>query len=91
MKNLSNFLKYFDFLLTKRYNYLVGSDFSLADIAISTQISSLDYIGNIIEWNKYSKLKDWYSTIKHKPAFQSILEDKITLFEPQKNYNNLNF
>lgn len=88
-KNLDIHLKYIEFLLKCR-KWLAGEDFSLADITAATQISSLDYLGEI-SWSKYKILKDWYITIKSKIAFQSILKDKIEGFQPSKYYCELDF
>lgn len=88
-KNLDIHLKYLEFLLDQR-KWLAGENFSLADITASTQISSLDYLGEI-SWNKYKILKDWYLTIKSKIAFRGILKDKIEGFLPSKYYNEFDF
>lgn len=88
-KNLDMHLKYIEFILKKR-KWLAGENFSLADITAATQISSLDYLGEI-SWSKYKVLKDWYITIKSKIAFQSILKDKIEGFKPSRYYCELDF
>ena len=88
-KNLEPHLRYMEFLLDRR-KWLAGENFSLADISASTQISSLDYLGEI-SWSKYKILKDWYLTIKSKIAFHSILKDKIEGFKPSKYYSELDF
>ena len=88
-KNLEPHLKYIEFLLDKR-KWLAGEEFSLADISAATQISCLDYLGEI-SWSKYKKLKDWYLTIKSKIAFHSILRDKIEGFTPSKYYCEFDF
>lgn len=88
-KNLDIHLKYMEFLLKQR-KWLAGENFSLADITAATQISSLDYLGEI-SWSKYKILKDWYITIKSKIAFQAILKDKVEGFQPSKNYSELDF
>lgn len=88
-KNLDSHLKYIEYLLDKR-KWLAGEIFSLADISAATQISCLDYLGEI-SWSKYKKLKDWYLTVKSKTAFHSILRDKIEGFKPSKNYCEFDF
>ena len=87
--NLDSHIRYMEYLLDNR-KWLAGENFSMADISAATQISSLDYLGEI-SWNKYKILKDWYSTIKSKTAFQSILKDKIEGFKPSKYYSELDF
>ena len=88
-KNLEPHLRYIEFLLDKR-KWLAGENFSIADISAATQISSLDYLGEI-SWSKYKILKDWYLTIKSKVAFHSILKDKIEGFIPSKHYSEFDF
>lgn len=88
-KNLDSHLRYIEFLLSKR-KWLAGEGFSLADITAATQISSLDYLGEI-SWHKYKVLKNWYMTIKSKIAFQHILQDKIEGFKPSSCYQELDF
>ena len=88
-KNLDPHLRYMEYLLDNR-KWLAGENFSLADISAATQISSLDYLGEI-SWSKYKILKDWYLTIKSKIAFHSILKDKIEGFKPYKYYFEFDF
>ena len=88
-KNMEKYLGYVDYLLNTR-DFTAKNTFSLADISIASQISSLDYLGEI-NWTKYQKVKDWYRVIKSKPSFRPILEDKIEGFKPSKNYNNIDF
>lgn len=88
-KNLDNHIKYMEFLLDNR-KWLAGEQFTIADISAAAQISSLDYLGEI-SWNKYNLLKDWYSTIKSKTSFRTILSDKIEGFTPSKYYTELDF
>ncbi len=88
-KNLDPHLRYIEFLLDRR-KWLAGENFSLADISAATQISSLDYLGEI-SWSKYKILKDWYLTIKSKIAFHGILKDKIEGFTPSKYYSEFDF
>ena len=87
--NLDSHLRYIEFLLDKR-KWLAGENFTLADITAATQISCLDYLGEI-NWTRYKILKDWYLTIKSKVAFQEILKDKIEGCKPSKYYCEFDF
>lgn len=87
--NLETHLKYMEMLLTNR-EWLAGNTFSLADISGATQLSSLDYFGDV-PWFKYPKVKNWYLTIKSKKGFQSILRDKVEGFKPVEHYAELDF
>jgi glutathione S-transferase len=89
LDNFEKHINYIEFLLTKR-KYLGGESFSIADIAATAQISILDYL-SLVDWEKHSKFKDWYISIKQKIGFRRILEDKIFGFEPNALYNKLDF
>ncbi len=87
--NLKNNSEYFEWLLGKR-SFLAGEKFSLADIAYSATLSSLDYLGEV-EWKKLPQTKKWYALIKSRPSFRKILEEKIYGIPPSTNYANLDF
>jgi len=88
-QNLDSHLRYIEYLLDRR-KWLAGEIFTIADISAATQISSLDYLGEI-SWSKYKKLKDWYLTVKSKTAFHDILRDRIDGFKPSKYYSEFDF
>ena len=89
LSNLKRHIQYMEFLLSKR-KWLAGEIFSIADIAASTQLSVLDYIG-YIDWNEYQKLKEWYITIKSKKGFKNMLYEKISGFQQSEYYSKLDF
>jgi glutathione S-transferase len=88
-QNLDEHIKYMEYLLNKR-KWLAGEHFSLADIAGATQISCLDYLGEV-RWNRYKTLKRWYLIIKSKPSFVDILQDRMDLVPPVKYYSEVDF
>ncbi len=87
--NLDLHLNYMDNILVDR-KWLASEFFSIADIAASTQISILDYLG-YINWKRYFKLKTWYSIIKSKKGFKNILLERIGSFNPSVYYNDPDF
>ena len=87
--NLKNNTEYFEWLLNRR-SFLAGEIFSLADIAYSSTLSSLDYLGEV-EWKKIPYTKKWYALIKSRPTFRDILDEKIFGIPPSSNYTNLDF
>jgi glutathione S-transferase len=89
LENFEKHIKYMEFLLNKR-KYLGGENFSIADIAATTQISILDYL-SLVEWEKHEKFKEWYISIKQKIGFRKILADVILGFKPGTVYNKLDF
>ena len=86
---LNNHMEYISWLVDRR-NWLAGKEFSIADIATSTLLSVLDYLG-VIQWNKYELVKNWYVRIKSRPSFRSILQDNLSQIPPAGNYANLDF
>jgi glutathione S-transferase len=63
---------------------------SCADIVAASHISTVDYFGEI-NWDSWGVIKEWYSIIKSRPAFQTILQDRVAGFTPPKDYANLDF
>lgn len=87
--NLYTHLDYIGFLV-KRHKWLAGETFTLADIAAASQLSVLDYFGDVPwEYNIYAK--EWYAIIKSRPSFRPLLADRIGSFAPVSHYKNLDF
>ncbi|MBP5215580.1 MAG: glutathione S-transferase family protein [Alphaproteobacteria bacterium] len=89
INNLRYHLEYIDWIV-ERNNYLVGNDFSLADISAAAQLSVIDYLGDI-PWDDYKNTKLWYSKIKSRPSFKEILNDRIKGIYPSNHYADLDF
>lgn len=89
INNLRYHLEYIDWVV-ERNNYLVGNDFSLADVSAAAQLSVIDYLGDV-PWEDYKNAKLWYSKIKSRPSFKEILNDRIKGIYPSNNYANLDF
>lgn len=77
-------------LLTRNHDYLAGKNFSMTDISAASQISIIDYFGEI-EWQKYPEVKQWYSLIKSRPGFRVLLKDSVVGFNPPEYYTNPDF
>ena len=82
-------LDYMGWLLDQR-RWLAGDALTLADFAAAAHLSSLDYISDV-DWNRNANVRDWYSKIKSRPAFRSILADQIPGFSPPPHYADLDF
>jgi glutathione S-transferase len=87
--NLNYHLDYIEFLLKHR-KWLAGNNLSLADLAAATQISTLDYLGDV-HWDKHQLTKEWYAVLKSRPSFRTLLVDRIKGFTPPAHYQNLDF
>jgi glutathione S-transferase len=82
-------LDYMSWLLDQR-RWLAGDQMSLADITAAAHLSALDYISDV-DWNRSQNVRDWYSKIKSRPSFRSILADQIPGFPPPPHYADLDF
>ena len=87
--NCEQYIRFVENIL-KRRDYIANSSFTLADLSLAVQISSLDYLGEI-DWLNHQLLKDWYTPIKSKPAFRDLLYDLIPDFRPANWYRELDF
>ncbi len=87
--NIHYHLDYIGFLCEKR-KWLAGEAFSLADIAAASHLSCIDYIGDV-PWDEHHAARDWYSRVKSRPGFKSLLEDRIPGFTPVEHYENVDF
>ena len=82
-------LDYLDWLLDRR-KWLAGDSMSLADFAAAAHLSCLDYISDV-DWTRSELVKEWYATIKSRPAFRSLLADTLPGFPAAPHYTDLDF
>ena len=87
--NLNEHMLYFNWLFANR-SWLAGDTLTLADFALAAHLSTLDYLGDI-DWGKAGETRDWYSRIKSRPAFRTLLNDRVVAMPPQKGYADLDF
>jgi len=87
--NLAEHMQYFTYLLATRH-WLGGEEMTLADFALAAQLSSLDYLGNI-NWDNSGDVKLWYARIKSRPAFRSLLGDRVAGMPAAASYADLDF
>lgn len=87
--NLNEHLLYFNWLVATR-KWLAGPMMTLADFALAAHLSTLDYVGDI-DWAQVSELRDWYSRLKSRPAFRTLLNDRVLALPPHKGYADLDF
>ncbi len=82
-------IDYMGWLLDRR-RWLAGDQMSLADFSAAAHFSALDYISNV-DWSRNQNVREWYSKIKSRPAFRSILADQVPGFKPSAHYADLDF
>lgn len=88
----TNVLYHLDYIgfLVKGRRWLNGDEISLADITAATQLSVLDYFGDV-PWAHNKAAKQWYSQMKQRPSFSYILNDKVPGISAVKHYSEQDF
>jgi glutathione S-transferase len=87
--NLVEHMLYFNWLLATRA-WLAGDTMTLADFALAAHLSALDYMGDV-DWSKAVETRDWYSRMKSRPAFRTLLNDRVVAMPPSPGYADLDF
>ena len=87
--NIHIHLNYISYLVDRR-NWLAGDNLTVADLAASAHLSTIDYIGDV-PWSEYPAARDWYARIKSLLSFRPLLEDHISGAPPAKHYRDLDF
>jgi glutathione S-transferase len=70
--------------------YLAGRNCSLGDLAVAAHLSALDYFGEV-PWGDYANAAEWYVRMKSRPAFRSLLGDRVPGQPPVAHYAELDF
>lgn len=89
LSNLTAHLEYINYLAEHR-KWLAGSKLSIADLYAAAALSIADYLGDV-HWQDWPEAKTWYSRIKSRPSFRSLLSDNVTGLMPPKHYTDLDF
>ena len=87
--NLGEHLLYFNWLFATR-QWVAGDAMTLADFALAAHLSTLDYMGDV-SWDKAVETRDWYARIKSRPAFRTLLNDRIPGLPAAAGYADLDF
>jgi glutathione S-transferase len=69
---------------------LACRDCTLGDLAVAAHLSALDYFGEV-PWTDFAAANEWYVRIKSRPAFRSILGDRVPGQPPVAHYAELDF
>lgn len=87
--NLIEHLLYFNWLFATR-QWLAGDAMTLADFALAAHLSCLDYLGDV-DWDTATEVRHWYARIKSRPAFRTLLNDRVGGMPPHAGYADLDF
>jgi len=88
-QKLSYHFNSLSWLLSKR-TCLSGENMNAADFTVAAHLSVLDYL-SAIPWQRYATLQAWYSRIKSRPSFRSLLMDQVSGILPPEHYKSLDF
>ncbi|MBV0892140.1 glutathione S-transferase family protein [Paracoccus sp. Z118] len=89
LRAVKDHMDYMTVLLEQR-KWLAGNALSLADFTAAAHLSCLDYISDV-DWDRSATLRDWYATVKSRPAFRSVLADQVPGVTPAPHYAQLDF
>lgn len=89
LRAIKDHIDYLATLLESR-RWLAGNSLTLADFTAAAHFSCLDYISDV-DWNRSEAVRIWYTTIKSRPAFRSILTDQVPGIHPAEQYADLDF
>jgi glutathione S-transferase len=89
LTSLSHHLAYLTWILEER-DFMGGKDYSFADMAAAAHLSVLDFL-DVMPWDKYPLIKDWYACLKSRPSFRPLLTDTFQGVRVPEHYINLDF
>jgi glutathione S-transferase len=69
---------------------LAGRVCTIADLALAAHLSALDYFGEV-PWDANSAVREWYTRMKSRPSFRSLLADRVPGQPPVTQYAELDF
>jgi len=87
--NLVEHMLYFNWLFATRH-WIAGDSMTLADFALAAHLSSLDYLGDV-SWDTSVETRQWYARIKSRPAFRTLLNDRVVGMPAAAGYADLDF
>jgi glutathione S-transferase len=87
--NLVEHMLYFNWLFATR-QWIAGDAMTLADFALAAHLSSLDYLGDV-SWETSAETRQWYARIKSRPAFRTLLTDRVAGMPAAAGYADLDF
>ena len=69
---------------------LAGRLCTIADLALAAHVSALDYFGEV-PWDTNAACREWYTRMKSRPSFRSLLADRVPGQPPMAHYVELDF
>ena len=87
--NIRHHLRYIGYLAGHR-NWLAGDALTTADLAAAAHLSCVDFLGDV-PWAEDEMARSWYARVKSRPAFRTLLADRVAGITPADSYANLDF
>ena len=87
--NVRYHLQYIGYLIARR-NWLAGDELTFAVLAAAAHLSAVDYLGDV-PWDENETAKSWYARVKSRPAFRTLLADRVPGMQPAGQYADLDF
>jgi len=72
----------------EKNGYLASRECTLGDLAIAAHVSALDYFGEV-PWAEFPAMAEWYMRMKSRPAFRTLLSDRVPGQPPVAHYADL--
>lgn len=72
----------------ERHGCLAARDCSFADLAVAAHLSALDYFGEV-PWSDFPPAAEWYTRMKSRPSFRTLLADRVPGQPPVARYADL--
>lgn len=72
------------------HDWLTGPKPSLADIVAAAHVSVLDYL-DAVHWDNAPLGRAWYARVKQRPAFRTLLADRVPAISAPPHYADLDF
>lgn len=87
--NVRYHLRYIGHLAATR-DWLAGDEMTFADLAAAAHLSCVDYLGDV-PWDEDEMARSWYARVKSRPAFRTLLADRMPGMLPPDHYADLDF
>ncbi|TDR93753.1 glutathione S-transferase family protein [Enterovirga rhinocerotis] len=87
--NMRYHLRYIGYLAATR-DWLAGSEMTYADLAAAAHLSCADYLSDV-PWEEDEMAKTWYARVKSRPAFRTLLADRVPGMMAPAHYADLDF
>ena len=88
-QTIPHHFSYLEYVLRAR-KWVAGDFLTYADLAAAAHVSIVDYLGHA-PWRENHATKAWYTRLKTRPSFGSLLKEKVSGIHPPANYAELQF